>query len=297
MSDSKDSVNHVVPMDTGGGLGLTSTVYGPVESWRVGSSLGIDLLFVNSICSFRCVYCQLGVINLHTCERKVYVPTARVLQDLKASNWPDVDVITLSGSGEPTLALNLGEVIHEIKALTGKPIVVLTNATTLNNAGVRQDLCKADKVFCKLDAGDERTFQKIARPVAGITLEAIVQGIKKFRAEYSGHLAIQVMLMRVHRNQGESFARLLNEIRPDEVQLNAALRPIPRGWVPEARGNSPSLSDDAVRARTLSREEAERIESQLRELTGLTIVSAYRPVTGSPGVPTAPSTASYQEFP
>ena len=256
--------------------GLTSTVYGPVESWRVGSSLGIDLLFVNSICSFRCIYCQLGVINVHTSERRIYVPTSRVLNDLKASNWRDVDVITLSGSGEPTLALNLGEVIREIKALTGKPVLVLTNATTLNDADVRRELCTADKVFCKLDAADEKTFRMVDRPVAGITLDSVVQGIKKFRDEYAGHLAIQIMLMRIHRKHGEAFARLLNEIRPDEVQLNAALRPIPRGWLPDARGNNATMPATAVLAKTISPEEAERIESQIRELTGLKIVSAYR---------------------
>src|SRR3954469_4255013 len=77
------------------------TVYGPVESWRVGSSLGVDLLCDTSVCSFRCVYCQLGVINLHTSERRVYVETKRVLSDLSASRWREADVITLSGSGEP----------------------------------------------------------------------------------------------------------------------------------------------------------------------------------------------------
>lgn len=276
MNVSKDLVDKAVSNSAVVESGLTSTVYGPVESWRVGSSLGIDLLFVNSICSFRCVYCQLGVINVHTIERKVYVPTTRVLNDLKASNWQEADVITLSGSGEPTLALNLGEVIREIKALTGKPILVLTNATTLNDAEVRRELCTADKVFCKLDAADERTFRMVDRPVGGVTLDSVVQGIKKFRTEYTGQLAIQIMLMRIHREHGESFARLLNEIRPDEVQLNAALRPIPRGWLPDARGNDATIPATAVLAKTMSPEEAQRIETQIRELTGLKIISAYR---------------------
>jgi len=255
---------------------MPATVYGPVQSWRVGRSLGVDLLCVNSICSFRCVYCQLGVINVHTSERKVYVPTERVLADLKASRWQEADVITFSGSGEPTLAANLGEVIREIKALTCKPVLALTNATTLNDVEVRRDLCAADKAFCKLDAADESTFKMIARPVAGVTLRTVVEGIKKFKVEYTGHLAVQIMLMRLQRNQGEAFARLLNEIRPDEVQLNAALRPIPSGWFTEARGDSESSPFPALRAKTMSNEEASRIESQLRELTGLKIISVHR---------------------
>lgn len=276
MNASTDSVGNAVSDSSVVESGLTSTVYGPVDSWRVGTSLGIDLLFVNSICSFRCIYCQLGVINSHTCERKIYVPTTRVMNDLKLSRWQEADVITLSGSGEPTLALNLGEVIREIKAFTRKPVLVLTNATNLNDPEVRRDLCAADKVFCKLDAADERTFRMVDRPVEGITLENVIHGIKEFRAEYTGQLAIQIMLMRIHREHGPLFARLLNEIRPDEVQLNATLRPIPRGWLPEARGNIVSSPVGAIRAKTMSQDEAERIETQIRELTGLKIISAYR---------------------
>src|SRR5688572_4532892 len=130
----------------------TSTVYGHVRSWRVGQSLGVDMLFTSSICSFRCVYCQLGKIEIPTTERKVYVATEKVLADLEASAWEQADVITFSGSGEPTLAANLGETICAIKARTGKPVMVLTNATMLNDPGVRADLMAADKVFCKLDA-------------------------------------------------------------------------------------------------------------------------------------------------
>ncbi len=141
----------------------TSTIYGPVNSWRVGKSLGIDLLYVSSICSFRCIYCQLGKINEPTLERKVYVPTAKMMTDLQASQWQEADVVTFSGSGEPTLAANLGEVLRASKALTDKPMIVLTNSTLLNNPTVRNDLAAADKIFCKLDAATERTLKLIAR--------------------------------------------------------------------------------------------------------------------------------------
>jgi len=252
-----------------------STVYGPVESWRVGRSLGVDLLCDTSVCSFRCVYCQLGAINLHTRERRVYVETESVLADLEASRWREADVVTLSGSGEPTLAANMGEVIVGIKAITRKPVIVLTNATTLNDARVRRDLCGADSVFCKLDAADERTFKIIARPVDGITLAGVVEGIKVFRKEYDGRLAVQVMLMPALRGREEAFARLLAEIRPDEVQLGAPLRPVPRVWLPEGRGNGESVPTRARRIRTMSYEDAARFESRLHELTWLKTVSVF----------------------
>jgi wyosine [tRNA(Phe)-imidazoG37] synthetase (radical SAM superfamily) len=252
-----------------------STVYGPVRSWRAGLSLGVDLLFVNSICSFRCIYCQLGKINVHTAERKIYVPTERVMADLEKSLWREADVITLSGSGEPTLASNLGEVIGEIKSRTGKPLLVLTNATTLKDPVVRGELALADRVSCKLDAATEASFRMINRAVGGITLRLIVEGIKQFRAEYEGHLSIQIMLMRTHQKQVEELASLLNEISPDEVQLNAPLRPIPQGWFQQARANYDQAPYPAIYPKAVGPEEAVGIEAALRQMTGLQITSVY----------------------
>ena len=103
---------------------IPSSIYGPIRSWRLGWSLGVDVLCVDSICSFECVYCQLGKINRVTTGRDIFVSTEKILSDLKNSDWQNADVITFSGSGEPTLAKNLGEIIEKIKELTGKPIVV-----------------------------------------------------------------------------------------------------------------------------------------------------------------------------
>lgn len=251
---------------------LTSTIYGPVQSWRVGNSLGIDLLFVNSICSFRCVYCQLGKINDHTRERKIYVPTEKVLADLKESNWQEADVITFSGNGEPTLAANLGETIQAVKVYTGKPIVVLTNSTLLNDPQVRNELREADKIFCKLDAAEDHTLKLIDRPVEGITVRSIVEGIKALRKEYVGYLAIQTMLLPVNENETASLALLLNEIQPDEVQLNTPSRPVPREWIFAARGNHQAVFAKAAKLRVPSGEKLTEIAQQLRKLTGLAII-------------------------
>ncbi|HYE74672.1 MAG TPA: radical SAM protein [Blastocatellia bacterium] len=254
-----------------------STIYGPVKSWRLGASLGVDLLYVNSICSFKCLYCQLGKIHVHSNERKVFVPTERVMADLKASTWKSADVITFSGNGEPTLAANLGEAIHEIKAYTHKPIAVLTNATLLNDPKVRFELSESDQIFCKLDAADEATFLILNRPAAGITLKSIVEGIMKLRAEFNGRLAIQTMLMPLNSRGFEQLAELLRKIQPDEVQLNTPLRPAPRTWSIETRGNHSAQALNRVRLKSVNQEQARQIEKQLRERTGLKIVSVYPP--------------------
>jgi len=262
-------------------MDTSSTVYGPVQSWRVGRSLGIDLLCVNSICSFRCVYCQLGRINVPTATRKVFVPTEQVLADLKRSAWREADIITLSGSGEPTLAANLGAVLREIKSLTGKPVLVLTNSAHLHDPQVRRELRAADKIFCKLDAASEVVFRRLNRPVAGVTLGTVIEGIGKLRAEYAGSFGIQLMLLPWNAHQVHEFARILRSLRPDEVQLNAPTRTIPRAWSSSARGNLPPQDERGVRLKQLGREVFAQTAATLRGLTSLKVIT--QGTTRAPG--------------
>ncbi|HYY97879.1 MAG TPA: radical SAM protein [Pyrinomonadaceae bacterium] len=252
-------------------------VYGPVDSWRLGRSLGVDLLCVNSICSFRCFYCQLGRINVNTSERAVFVPTRKVVDDLGRADWGGADCVTLSGSGEPTLATNIGEVIREVRRMTGKPVAVLTNAAHLESARVRRDLREADTVFCKLDATDEKTFRRINRPFEGITLRGVVRGIKQFRAEYAGRLAVQTMLTPLNAYGPEEFARLLNEILPDEVHLCAPTRRVPREWHCRARCN---LNAEGVRLKPVT---PERAASFAREVVGATGLKVFARLSKSDG--------------
>jgi len=253
----------------------SSTVYGPVHSWRVGASLGIDMLYHTSTCSFNCIYCQLGDIQLKTAERKVYVPTERVMADLQQSDWRQADIITFSGSGEPTLALNLGETIQQVKAFTHKPVMVLTNATLLNDPAVQRDLQHADKVACKLDAASEFTLKQVNRPVTGVTLEGIIQGIITFRQRYAGQLALQCMFMPTNRNDMDALADMIRQIHPDEVQLNTPKRPYPLAWHLDSRGNHGEKLYPTRTLRVVTPEEAREIEAVLREKTGVPILSIY----------------------
>lgn len=256
-----------------------STVYGPVQSWRVGRSLGIDLIRDTSACSFQCVYCQLGKIQQWAGVRRQWVPTADVLEDLKQSDWQNADIITFSGNGEPTLATNLGEAIHQVKAYTGKPVMVLTNAVHLGDPAVQQALQEADKVFCKLDAATDAMLQRVNHPIPGVTVRGIVDGIKAFRQVYKGHLAIQSMFMPMNKKEFEALADLYAEIQPDEVQLNTPLRPVPREWYLESRGNHGGPAPvEEVRLKALTREEARELENYIQRRTGLKLVSVYQEV-------------------
>lgn len=253
---------------------IPSSVYGPVQSWRLGKSLGIDVLCIDSICSFECVYCQLGKINRVTSERGIFVSTDKVLEDLAAADWRSADVITFSGSGEPTLAANLGEIIAGIRKLTGKPIIVLTNSTLLNDRQVREDLSLADRVFCKLDAWNEDTLRRVDRPAPGITFDSIISGIRRFREEYRGFLAIQTMILRAPSEADlASFAETLRSIAPDEVQVNIPTRPVPREYFTETRGNEVEFDPAFTLLKTIGREELKTIAARLGELAGVPVVA------------------------
>ncbi|MBI2195026.1 MAG: radical SAM protein [Planctomycetes bacterium] len=263
--------------------GTVSSVYGPVLSWRVGWSLGIDLICETSVCSFNCIYCQLGNIQRHTAERRLFVPTDQVMGDLRESDWRKADIVTFSGSGEPTLALNVGEALRGVKAQTGKPTLVLTNGTTLGDPAVRADLADSDKVFVKLDAATEATFQRVNRPVEGITLAKIFEWTRAFKAAYRGFLGIQCMFLPANLREAESFVDVLKAIGPDEVQLNTPRRPYPDAWYLASRGSHGDVPYPARPLKTLSVRQAEGLEAMLRARTGLPIVSVYQPIGGNRG--------------
>lgn len=261
-----------------------SSVYGPVVSWRLGKSLGIDLLMEPSTCSFNCTYCQLGFIQRITTDRKVYVPTRKVIQDFLASKWQETDVITFSGSGEPTLAENIGEVIKEIKKLTTNPIVILTNGTLFNDEAVRKDILYADIISVKLDAPDDKTLKMINRPANNVNLESILSGIFKLKEDIKTiktktKLQIQIMFTLQNKTLVDELADLLNKIKPDEVALNTPTRPYPSGFDLITRGahgsNIKKIKYPTKPLKRLTLEEAIEIEKRLNDLTGLKIISVY----------------------
>lgn len=246
-----------------------SSVYGPVKSWRVGWSLGIDLIFKNSVCSFNCSYCQLGFIQERTNIRREFISLEKLKKDFRNSDWEKADIITFSGSGEPTLALNLGSSIKWIKEFSGKPVLVLTNGTMLGDSRVRQDLLEADRVYIKLDAADDKTFRIVNRPVEGVTLSGIVEAAEKFRSEYKNYLGVQLMILPNSKFNTEDYARQLNRISPDEVQVNTPTRPYPDDWYIDSRGSHEGVDYPAKPLKKASEERITGIVTELKKLTGI----------------------------
>src|SRR5512139_2562698 len=128
-------------------------LYGPVPSRRLGRSLGVDLI-PYKVCTYDCVYCQIGKTTQKTLVRKEYIPAGAVLEEVKAflqDREISVDYLSLGGSGEPTLHSRIRAVIEGIKKMTSIPVAVITNGSLLYDEEVRQDLLRADVVLPSMD--------------------------------------------------------------------------------------------------------------------------------------------------
>ncbi len=209
---------------------MLKAVYGPVPSWRLGRSLGIDPICKRKVCSFDCVYCQLGRTTEKTVERRVFVEGRKLREDLK-DIWRKVkgkaDVVTLSGTGEPELAENLGKLIDIAKEITGLKVVVLTNSSLMDNLEVRRNLAKADMVVAKLDSPNQELFKRINRPHPSIKFEKILEGMRRFRSEFKGEYALQMMFIDLNKDHASEMRRLAEEIKPDEIQIDTPIRASP----------------------------------------------------------------------
>lgn len=209
--------------------GKSKYLFGPVPSRRLGRSLGVDIVPLKT-CTQNCIYCQLGIDADTTKERKPYVQIDSVITELakRIEEGLDADYITLSGSGEPTLNSQIGDLIRQIKKISTIPVAVITNGTLLDDPAVRKDLTDADLVLPSLDAGDEETFRKINCPHTGITLHSLIEGLCKFRKEYSGKIWLEVFFcegVNTSSDQIDRIADIIKRVNPDKIQLNTAVRP------------------------------------------------------------------------
>lgn len=204
-------------------------VYGPVPSRRLGRSLGVDLV-PYKICSYDCIYCQIGRTPAPTIERKPYIPADKVIHDVLGALESGVipDYITLGGSGEPTLNSDIGEITSRLKSATDIPVTVLTNGSMLMRPEVREELLAADVVLPSFDAGSAQTFLEINRPCPDIEFEEMAEGLVSFRNEYTGQIWVEIFLIQGVNTADaaiDAFKYWMDRIQPDKIHLNTAVRP------------------------------------------------------------------------
>ena len=207
-------------------------IYGPIKSRRLGLSLGLSLS-LNKICDLDCIYCQWGSVGKTVLERKQYAKADEIIQELKSwmqknpQQTQELKFVTLSGLGEPTLNTCIGELIDQVKNITGLKIAVITNSTLLGDPAVRRGLLRADLIVPSLDAVDLEIFKQIDRPHAGIKLNEIIDGLVALRKEFHGQIWLEVMLVSgVNDDFGhiEELKKAIWRINPDKIQLNSPVR-------------------------------------------------------------------------
>lgn len=193
-------------------------------------SLGVELI-PHKVCSFNCVYCECGSTTELTVERKEWVPVGDVKKELTNffNNNPEPEYITFSGAGEPALNSGIGRLIEFLKERwPNLPIAVLTNGSLLSRADVRSELLKADVVLPSLDAASEDVFLRIDRPCPDIRIEEYIEGLTKFREEFTGEIWLEVLILPGFNDDIKELDLLKKEflrIKPDRIQINSLDRP------------------------------------------------------------------------
>ena len=206
--------------------------FGPVSSRRLGFSLGINNILTHKLCTYNCVYCQLGRTHaLTTKPVPQYDPDVLIravdhhLKKLEASSRPDF--LTFVAQGEPTLDHNMGKEISRLKE-TGIPVAVITNASLLSVEEIRKQLLPADWVSVKIDAVDGTIWKKINRPHRDLQFEDILEGITSFRSKYAGRLCTETMLIRGFNDEHwhlEALASFAKKLDPSVAYLSIPTRP------------------------------------------------------------------------
>jgi wyosine [tRNA(Phe)-imidazoG37] synthetase (radical SAM superfamily) len=212
--------------------------FGPVPSRRLGRSLGINNI-PPKICSYSCVYCQLGRTIQLARERHVFYPAEEIVNAVQEKvhevrvRGEAIDYLTFVPDGEPTLDINLAQEIERLRPL-GINIAVISNASLIAHLDVQADLMKADWVSVKVDAVQEKIWRQINRPYGTLRLDDILKGMIEFSENFQGLLATETMLVHGLNDNEEHLrevARFLDELVPDMAYLTIPTRPPAEDWV------------------------------------------------------------------
>jgi len=202
-------------------------IFGPISSRRFGMSLGIDLSPDEKSCNFDCIYCELEKakkVNKIQNPANVEIILNDVKQGIEKFKF---DVLTITANGEPTLYPYLDELVDELTQFD-KKLLILSNSSTIDNKNIQNILKKLDIVKLSLDTANQKTFKKIDRPLEGIKIENIINGIKEFSKIYRGELIIEILVVKGINDKVEEFQKLnevLAEINPTRVDISTIDRP------------------------------------------------------------------------
>lgn len=204
-------------------------IFGPVESRRLGRSLGVDLV-PRKVCCFNCVFCQVGRTTDLVVERREYVPVAEVISEFESWLEEDgrADHVTMAGSGEPTLHSRFGEMIQAVRDRCPARPVLLSNGSLFHMPEVREGARGAAIVKASLSAWDQASFESVNRPHRGLEFDLLVRGLREFRGEFGGQFWLEVVAVGGLNDTMEGMQRiaaLANGIGADRIHLNTVVHP------------------------------------------------------------------------
>jgi len=205
-------------------------IFGPIHSRRFGKSLGVDLSPSKKQCNFDCLYCELEPAETVDSYEDV-VSVEEVTKALKSAldEHGDVDFITLTANGEPTLYPYLSELIDEINTFKGSTkTLILSNAATIDDPKVQEALLKLDEVKLSLDCATQKCLKKLDRSHKGIDVENIKAGMLAFKERYKGPLVIEILIVQTLNDTKEEITRLneyLVKLRPTRIDIGTIDRP------------------------------------------------------------------------
>jgi wyosine [tRNA(Phe)-imidazoG37] synthetase (radical SAM superfamily) len=214
------------------GVDNSMLAFGPVPSRRLGQSLGINNIPPKA-CSYSCVYCQVGVTSKQEIDRREFYSSQLIYDvvnerlELLRQHQQHVDYLTFVPDGEPTLDIKLATTIEKLRVL-GFPVAIITNASLIWQAEVREVLSMADFVSLKIDSTDETTWRHINRPHPQLGLSEILQGIEQFAREFPGTLVTETMLIDAVNDTDESIdgvAEFVQGIKPYRAYIAIPIRP------------------------------------------------------------------------
>jgi wyosine [tRNA(Phe)-imidazoG37] synthetase (radical SAM superfamily) len=212
-------------------------IYGPINSRRLGRSLGINLLPITyKLCPFNCIYCQYGWTGAHTDDASEYVDDLPTTDELKGTleGWlkkgQNISYITFSGNGEPCVHPQFDKMVEVASKLRNKYVphsrlAILSNSACLGRSNVMEGLKQLDVRIMKLDCGSEETFRKINCPYKNVKYEEMVESLKNL-----DHIIIQTVFMEgeinnIENKEIEEWIKRLKYIKPREVQIYSIDRP------------------------------------------------------------------------
>ncbi|MHA1698038.1 MAG: radical SAM protein [Promethearchaeota archaeon] len=215
---------------------MEKLTFGPVPSRRLGISLGINNIPYKH-CSFSCIYCQIGRTGDYEYDRRVFyepdVIINAVIESITRFGETKIDYATFVPDGEPTLDVNLGYEISEIKKRVKTKIAVITNSSLLYRKDVKDDLRDANLVSLKIDAISTKVFRLIDRPHPKLDHDRILKGIKEFTADFPGKIITETMLVKdVNDNEKEleQIAEFISNLNTDVIYIGIPTRPPAESW-------------------------------------------------------------------